>query len=197
MNADTKDNASVKDIDWAAFTPLEKAADFNRWSLPFNADGGFQPEADPSLAEKPPSAQAVRERSSLTGFTLIEIMLVVIIIGALAAMVIPRFTGRSDQAKVAAAKADIEAHLATALKLYELDNGNFPTTSQGLEALLTKPATNPIPANWNGPYIEKTPLDPWGRPYSYVSPGDHRPDYDLYSKGKDTNKEDDDISNWK
>lgn len=131
------------------------------------------------------------------GFTLIEIMLVVIIIGALAAMVIPRFTGRSDQAKVSAAKADIEAHLATALKLYELDNGNFPTTSQGLDALLTKPVTNPIPANWNGPYIEKKPLDPWGRPYDYVCPGDHRPDYDLYSKGKDVNKEADDIANWK
>lgn len=132
-----------------------------------------------------------------SGFTLIEIMLVVIIIGALAAMVIPRLTGRSDQAKVTAAKADIEAHLATALKLYELDSGNFPTTSQGLDALLVKPTSSPIPPNWNGPYIEKKPLDPWGRPYVYSSPGDHRADYDLSSKGKDLNKEDDDITNWK
>lgn len=130
-------------------------------------------------------------------FTLIEIMLVVIIIGALAAMVIPRFTGRSDQAKIAAARADIEAHLATALKLYELDNGNFPTTGQGLDALLSKPTGSPVPSNWNGPYIEKKPIDPWGKPYVYFSPGDHRPDYDLFSKGKDQSKEDDDITNWK
>ena len=137
-------------------------------------------------------------RYNQRAFTLIEIMLVVIIIGALAAMVIPRFTGRSDQAKATAARADIEAHLATALKLYELDNGNFPTTSQGLDALVSKPTSSPIPTNWNGPYIEKKPIDPWGKPYVYFSPGDHRPsDYDLLSKGKDQNKEDDDITNWK
>ena len=137
------------------------------------------------------------ERIKKSGFTLIEIMLVVIIIGALAAMVIPRFAGRSDQAKAAAAKADIEANLATALKLYELDNGSFPTTSQGLDALITKPTINPISSNWNGPYIEKKPDDPWGKPYLYVSPGEHRADYDLYSKGKNASKEDDDITNWK
>ncbi len=134
---------------------------------------------------------------SRQGFTLVEIMLVVIIIAALSAMVIPRLTGRSEQAKIVVAKADIEAHLATALKLYELDNGNFPTTSQGLKALLEKPMSNPLPENWNGPYIEKEPIDPWGRSYMYVSPGQHRSDYDLYSKGKDEKKEDDDIVNWK
>lgn len=131
------------------------------------------------------------------GFTLIEIMLVVVIIGALAAMVIPRLTGRSEQAKITIARTDIESHLATALKLYELDNGNFPTTSQGLEALMTKPTGSPEAPNWNGPYVEKKPIDPWARPYVYTSPGDHRPDYDLYSKGRDENKEDDDITNWK
>ena len=130
-------------------------------------------------------------------FTLIEIMLVVIIIGALAAMIVPRLTGRSEQAKVAAAKADIEAHLATALKLYELDNGHFPSPGQGIEALLTKPITNPLPSNWNGPYIEKEPIDPWGRSYQYASPGNHRPDYDLFSFGKNEKKEEDDIANWK
>lgn len=130
-------------------------------------------------------------------FTLIEIMLVVVIIGALAAMVIPRMTGRSEQAKVAVAKSDITSLLPTALKLYELDNGFFPTTAQGLDALLIQPSTSPEPGNWNGPYIEKEPVDPWGRPYVYVSPGDHRPDYDLSSQGKDTKKEDDDINNWK
>jgi|CXWL01.1.fsa_nt_gi general secretion pathway protein G len=129
-------------------------------------------------------------------FTLVEIMLVVIIIGALSAMIIPRLSGRSDQAKTSVAKADIEAQLSTALKLYELDNGNFPSTSQGLVALRTKPSSNPIPKSWNGPYIEKEPLDPWGRLYVYVSPGDHRPDYDLYSKGKNESSADDDIVNW-
>ena len=132
-----------------------------------------------------------------TGFTLIEIMLVVIIIGALAAMVVPRFSGRSEQAKVTVAKSDITALLPTALKLYELDNGMFPTTNQGLLALLEEPSESPIPPNWNGPYIEKEPKDPWGRSYVYVAPGDHRPDYDLYSKGKDEKKEEDDIVNWK
>lgn len=131
------------------------------------------------------------------GFTLIEIMLVVIIIGALSAMIIPRFSGRSDQAKASVAKSDIEAHLATALKLYELDNGSFPSTSQGLAALRVKTTANPVPKNWNGPYIEKDALDPWGRPYVYASPGDHRPaDYDLYSKGKNEGSADDDIVNW-
>jgi len=130
------------------------------------------------------------------GFTLIEIMLVVIIIGALAAMVVPRLSGRSEQAKIAIAKADIEANLATPLKLYELDNGNFPTTNQGLEALVRKPNSSPIPQNWNGPYIERQPIDPWGNPYVYTSPGEHRMDYDLYSKGNDQNDDGDDIVNW-
>lgn len=128
------------------------------------------------------------------GFTLIELMLVVIIIGALVAMVMPRLTGRSEQARAAAAKADVLANIATALKLYELDNGNFPTTQEGLTALLTKPAQ----ANdWNGPYLEKKPVDPWGREYKYVSPGIHRPhDYDLFSLGKDGQESGDDVANW-
>ena len=131
------------------------------------------------------------------GFTLIEILLVVIIIGALAAMVVPRFAGRSEQAKQSVAKADIETNLATALKLYELDNGNFPTTNQGLESLVTRPTAPPVPKNWQGPYSERSALDPWGHPYVYVCPGEHRSDYDLFSKGKDDSKEDDDIVNWK
>jgi general secretion pathway protein G len=117
------------------------------------------------------------------GFTLIEIMLVVIIIGTLVAMVMPRLAGRSQQARVTAAQADINANIATALKLYELDNGTFPTTEEGLQALMTKPASA---RNWNGPYLEKKPLDPWGREYKYKSPGEHRQmDYDLYSLGGD------------
>ena len=130
------------------------------------------------------------------GFTLVEIMLVVIIIGALAAMIIPRLAGRGEEAKVKVAKSDIDANLATALRLYELDNGSYPTTAQGLDALRLKPNTNPLPQNWNGPYVEKAPIDPWGRPYIYVSPGEHRSDYDLSSKGKDANSDKDEISNW-
>ena len=133
------------------------------------------------------------------GFTLIEILMVVIIIGTLAAMVVPRFMGRSEQAKIAAAKADVQVNLATGLKLYELDNGNFPTSEQGLEALVKRPAINPVPENWNGPYIEKQAMDPWGHPYQYHSPGTHRPhDYDLFSMAKKTAPDatDDDIANW-
>jgi len=130
------------------------------------------------------------------GFTLVEIMLVVIIIGALSAMIIPRFVGRGEQAKVKIAKSDIEANIPTALKLYELDNGAFPSTEQGLNALRVKPATNPIPQNWSGPYLEKEPIDPWGRSYVYVCPGVHRSDYDLSSKGKDETSDKDDIVNW-
>ena len=130
------------------------------------------------------------------GFTLVEILLVVIIIGALAAMIIPRLAGRGEQAKVKIAKSDIDANIPTALKLYELDNGTFPTTEQSLGALRVKPITNPIAQNWNGPYLEKNPIDPWGRTYVYTSPGSHRSDYDLYSKGKDESSDKDDVVNW-
>ncbi|HTZ11323.1 MAG TPA: type II secretion system major pseudopilin GspG [Candidatus Margulisiibacteriota bacterium] len=128
------------------------------------------------------------------GFTLIELMLVVIIIGALVAMVMPRLTGRSEQARITAARADVQANIATALKMYEIDNGSFPSTEDGLNALLTKPGSV---SNWNGPYLEKKPIDPWGREYKYKSPGEHRSaDYDLYSLGKDGVESADDITNW-
>ena len=137
-------------------------------------------------------------KGSARGFSLIEIILVVIIIATLSAMVVPRLAGRSDQARQTAAKADIEVNIPTALKLYELDNGFLPSTEQGLGALLQKPTTTPIPENWNGPYLEKMPVDPWGRPYQYQSPGTNRPhDYDLSSLGKDTKGgTKDDIVNW-
>ncbi|HNV86824.1 MAG TPA: type II secretion system major pseudopilin GspG [Candidatus Omnitrophota bacterium] len=136
---------------------------------------------------------------SEAGFTMIEILLVVIIIATLAAMALPRFMGRSEQARVTAAKADVTVNIPTALKLYELDNGFFPSTEQGLMALIKKPAGSPAPNNWNGPYLERLPLDPWGHPYQYASPGTHRPhDYDLFSLGRDTKTEKtkDDVTNW-
>jgi len=151
---------------------------------------GFTP-----LEEQKTYGNAFKRRVlSLTGFTLIELMLVVIIIGALVAMVMPRLAGRSEQARVAAAQADISANIATALKLYELDNGGYPTTEAGLGALLQRPSNA---KNWSGPYLEKKPLDPWGRDYEYKSPGGHRTyDYDLYSLGKDGQTSGDDVVNW-
>jgi general secretion pathway protein G len=132
--------------------------------------------------------------NKIKSFTLIELMLVVIIIGILAAMVVPRIAGRSEEARRSVAKADIEVNIPTALKLYELDNGAFPTTEEGLDALLSPP---PSAINWKGPYLEKKPIDPWGREYKYRSPGIHRSyDYDLYSLGRDGVESEDDITNW-
>lgn len=131
------------------------------------------------------------------GFTLLELMLVVIIISVLVAMVAPRLVGRSQEARIAAAKTQIEAHFAVALGLYELDNGMFPTSEQGLAALKIKPTTSPTPPKWKGPYINKIPKDPWGNPYLYVCPGVHNiQDYDLSSYGPDGVESSDDITNW-
>ncbi len=131
-------------------------------------------------------------------FTLIELMLVVIIIGILAALVVPRLAGRSEQARQEAAKADIEANIATALDLYELDNGQYPSTEQGLAALMQKPSTPPVPEKWRGPYLKKKAKDPWARAYMYTSPGAHNTiDYDLSSWGKDgVEGGGDDVVNW-
>jgi general secretion pathway protein G len=131
------------------------------------------------------------------GFTLIELMLVVIIIGALAAMVLPRLAGRSKEAKIAVARTDISANIPVALDLYELDNGRYPTTEQGLSALRGKPSGFPEATNWNGPYLKRQPKDPWDNPYQYKCPSTHEGnDYDLYSLGPDGVESDDDIGNW-
>jgi len=128
-----------------------------------------------------------RKWGQARGFTLIEIMVVVVIIGILIGLVAPNILGRVDKARVTAAKADI-ATLEQALEMYRLDNHNYPSTDQGLDALVNKPSGDPEPRNWNPEgYLKKktVPLDPWGRAYQYVSPGpDGRP-YDLYSLGAD------------
>jgi general secretion pathway protein G len=124
-------------------------------------------------------------------------MLVIVIIGALAAMVVPRLAGRSEEARVAAARADLKGNLSLALRLYEIDNGRYPNSAQGLEALMSKPTSPPVPENWKGPYVEQPPLDPWKRPYEYRYPGTHPPrDYDLFSLGPDGQQGEDDITNW-
>jgi len=132
-------------------------------------------------------------------FTMIEIMLVVVILGILVAMVAPNLSGKSNQARISAARTDIEANIMAALDFYELDNGRYPTTDQGLQALIAKPASGPATENWNGSYLKKkkVPIDPWGKEYIYISPGAHNTDeFDLYSYGPDGIESDDDIVNW-
>lgn len=133
------------------------------------------------------------------GFTFIELMAVVVIISILVALVAPRVVGRTEEAKRQAAKADIEANVALALDLYALDTGSYPTTEQGLTALVTLPTASPVPETWKGPYLKKgTPKDPWGKPYLYRYPGElNKEDYDLYSYGADgVEGGGDDVVNW-
>lgn len=118
------------------------------------------------------------------GFTLIEVMVVIVILGILAALLVPKVMSRPDEARIIAAKQDI-ASIAQALKLYKLDNLRYPTTEQGLGALVKKSSLPPEPPNWKGNgYLERLPKDPWGNPYQYLQPGLHG-DFDLLSLGAD------------
>ncbi|HID01278.1 MAG TPA: type II secretion system protein GspG [Piscirickettsiaceae bacterium] len=136
-----------------------------------------------------------RQRQS--GFTLIELMVVVVILAILAAFVVPMVMDRPDEARIVKVKQDIAA-ISSALNLYKLDNYRYPTTEQGLEALVEKPTKEPVPPNWK-PYLKQLPKDPWGRPYLYVSPGEHGP-FDVYTLGADGEEggegADADIGNW-
>jgi general secretion pathway protein G len=126
----------------------------------------------------------MKAESSQRGFTLIEIMVVVLIIGVLAALVAPRVLSRPDEARAVAAKQDI-ATVMQALKLYRLDNLKYPTTEQGLAALVGKPTSGPLPPNWKaGGYLERLPNDPWGHPYQYLNPG-LQGEIDVFSYGAD------------
>jgi general secretion pathway protein G len=140
---------------------------------------------------------ATRRRAA--GFTLIEVMVVVVILGILAALVVPRIMDRPAEARQVKARQDIRA-LESALGLYKLDNYVYPTTDQGLEALVERPGGSPEPRNWKaGGYVRRLPSDPWGNPYLYLNPGSHG-DFDLYTLGADGQPggegENADIANW-
>lgn len=131
------------------------------------------------------------------GFTLLELLVVLVIIGLLAGIIGPSLFKNVGKSEVTTAKAQIES-LSKAIDTYRLDTGKFPSTQEGLQVLTTRP-TNAT--NWNGPYLKKVaPLDPWGSPYQYKSPGEHNPDYDLYSLGADKaiggEQQNSDLGNW-
>ncbi|HNR83365.1 MAG: type II secretion system major pseudopilin GspG [Rubrivivax sp.] len=142
----------------------------------------------------PPIAARARRAA---GFTLIELMVVLVIIGVLAALIVPNVLDRTDDARATAARTDVH-NLMQALKLYKLDNQRYPTAEQGLAALVQRPSAPPAPGNWK-PYLEKLPNDPWGQPYQYLNPG-IRGEVDVMSFGADGKSggegKDADIGSW-
>ncbi len=144
----------------------------------------------PLAARRPP-------RRSARGFTLIEIMVVVVIMGILAALVVPRLLDRPDQARAVAARQDIST-IMQALKLYRLDNGRYPTSEQGLQALIARPSAGPVSSSWRQT-LERLPQDPWGQPYQYLNPGVNG-EIDVFSLGADGSPggegADADIGSW-
>lgn len=143
---------------------------------------------------KPRNSQFSTLNSPRRAFTLIELLLVLVILGILAAIVVPKFAGRTDDARNAAAKTQI-AGFSTSLDAYEVDTGSYPKGSEGLFDLVQAPSDV---QGWKGPYMKEVPVDPWGKPYVYVSPGRNNPSsYDIYSLGTDGREgTEDDITNW-
>jgi general secretion pathway protein G len=141
--------------------------------------------------------QALIARRRSRGFTLLELMVVIVIIGVLAALIAPKVLENVDKAKITAAQADI-SNLMNALKMYKLDNGRYPSGDQGLQALVTKPTTGSMPGNWRS-YLDKLPDDPWHHPYQYANPGVHG-EIDVFSLGADGQAggegNDADIGSW-
>ena len=130
--------------------------------------------------------QAAQYPKSSRGFTLIELLVVVVILSILAALIVPKIMDRPDEARIIAAKSDIRA-ISSALKLYKLDNGVYPSTEQGLQALVKKPESGDIPRNWKSSgYLDRTPKDPWRNDYQYLNPGLHGQDIDIFSLGADS-----------
>ncbi len=117
------------------------------------------------------------------GFSLLELMVVVVIMSILALVIVPRIIDRPDQARIARVQSDL-ATLTEAVELYRLDNLTYPSTEQGLQALVTAPVSEPLPKNWSGPYIDRAPRDPWDADYQYLSPGVHG-DFDIFTFGAD------------
>ena len=165
----------------------------------------FVPISKPAfLDQKSPKksmgfAAAANRACKDAGFTLIEIMVVIAIIGILATLIVPKIMGRPDEARATAAKHDVGT-LVQAFKLYRLDIGRYPTTEQGVKALVEKPTSEPVPQNWKaGGYLDSIPKDPWGNPYQYANPGT-RSEIDVYSFGADGKPggtgNDADIGNW-
>ena len=148
------------------------------------------------MTPSPDLARTVRQRLA-AGFTLIELMVVLVIIGVLAALIVPNVLDRADDARTTAARTDV-TNLMQALKLYRLDNQRYPTSEQGLQALVAKPTAGPQPLNWK-PYLEKLPNDPWTRPYQYLNPG-VKGEIDVMSFGADGQPggegKDADIGSW-
>ncbi len=127
------------------------------------------------------------------GFTLIEVLVVVVIMAILAAIIVPRIMSRPEQARIVKAKTDVGS-IANAMDMYKLDNGFYPSQDQGIKALVHKPAGDPTPENWNG-YLKRVPTDPWGHAYHYTNPGQHG-DIDIWSYGPTNKPGKGEIGNW-